>query len=306
MALPTLVKTWQFNANNAIAALGSAANDNRRMWRSIKDALIGFPTNPWTVRYSCGGGVAGSAGDGVDRWTVDTNIVAGNEGASHSWIVLRQTGIATNYEICISINTANANVAVLSIYVSPSAGFTGGSTTATPTATDQVTLFTNGGYGLSSDLAARWSAMQSTDGQCTRVWTANSGNIGFVWAFEKPANPTTGWSNPSVAFATTAAPGLLSTGVFKHGSLSGTMAMGVESIAVTTIANEISGEWPMVPIGLNSSTVGARGRQGSLQDMWWGSANVASGDTYPNDASNQFVQIGNLILPWNGGGVNLT
>lgn len=207
--------------------------------------------------------------------------------------------------MCFSCNQASASGNNITVVISPSAGFTGGTTLTRPTATDEIILISNAVYGVGTDVATRWSVLQSTDGQCTRVWVANSGSIQFFWAFEKPVNTTTGWSNPSVSFVTGASPPLLN-GQAKFGATTATVAMGVESIAATTVANEIDGSWPMVPIGLSSSTVGARGRHGTLQDIWWGSTNVTTGDTYPNDATNQFVQIGNIILPWNGGGVNLT
>lgn len=89
MSLPSLAKTWQFNANNSIAAQGTALADNRRLWRTLKDALIGFATNPWVMRYSCNSVTAGTAGDGVDRLTADSNFVWANDTVAHTWYVLR-------------------------------------------------------------------------------------------------------------------------------------------------------------------------------------------------------------------------
>jgi len=59
-------------------------------------------------------------------------------------------------------------------------------------------------------------------------------------------------------------------------------------------------EWPIMPIGLLSTTGMHRGRKGALYDIWWGSTAAGSGNTYPEDGSNQFVQFGHLIFPWNG------
>lgn len=323
MALPTLTKTWQFNVNNAISALGSALADNRRLLRSIKNAMVGFGTNPWQVRYSCDSSTAGTAGDGVDRWAADANLVWATAGTAHSWIVLRQTGIATNFEILISCESSAPNGQIATIAVSFSAGFTGGSTTARPTATDeQVMLSAANWSGNNTDQATRWSVMQSTDGQCTRVIICVAGSVTAYWLFEKPANPTTGWSNPSVSFVVQATPTTIALcasgatlGKMRNGSTTGNVVLlceGNRSFVIPddtvygNIANEIDSSWPMVPIAFESYTVGVRGRHGTLQDMWFGSTSISTGDTYPNDSSNQFVQFGNLILPWNGGGVNLT
>jgi hypothetical protein len=323
MALPTLSKTWQFNVNNAQAAQGTALADHRKLLRAIKNALIGFATNAWALRYSCNSTTAGTAGDGVDRWSSDTDLVWANAGTAHSWVVLRQTGIATNFEMLISCEAANGSGNTLTLVISPSAAFTGGSTTARPTATDEIVLISNvawSGIG-SADLSLRWSVMQSTDGQCTRVIICNSGAVSAYWIIDKPANPTTGWSNPSVLFAAAASPtvavlaGSAAPGRMRSGSTTGNVQMLCEGNNVTlgpidttwgNIANEISSEWPMVPIAFASITVGVRGRHGTFQDLWFGSVSVSSGDTYPNDSSNQFAEFGCLILPWNGGSVNLT
>ncbi|HSX21505.1 MAG TPA: hypothetical protein VLE97_01870 [Gaiellaceae bacterium] len=323
MALPTLTKTWQFNVNNAIVALGSSLADNRRLLRSIKNAMVGFTTNPWTMRYSCDSVTAGTAGDGVDRWTADANLVWANAGSAHSWAVIRQTGIATNFELLLSCETAAGLGQILTAYISFSAGFTGGTTTARPTATDEQVLISAANWsGVSTDVASRWSVMQSTDGQCTRVIIASAGAATAYWLLEKPANPTTGWSNPSISlmiqnvpvFSTLCA-AASTAAKMRNGSTTGNVVFLCEGnntnlipadTTFGTVANEIDSSWPMTPIAVASYTVGVRGRHGTLQDLWFGQASIATADTYPNDASNQFVQFGCLIFPWNGGGVNLT
>jgi hypothetical protein len=66
------------------------------------------------------------------------------------------------------------------------------------------------------------------------------------------------------------------------------------------------GNFPMCPIGMFCDQAGARGRIGRLTDLWWGSVSASEGDHYPADASRQFVQVGDLILPWDGGVAMLT
>ncbi len=85
-----------------------------------------------------------------------------------------------------------------------------------------------------------------------------------------------------------------------------------------TVANELSNEWPIYPLmlGLPTATdyidyisqeyalrtfqTGPTAMSLQLYDLWMGSTGVATGDTYPDDGSNQFVQVGPLIFPWNG------
>lgn len=317
MALPTLTKTWQFNVDNAIAAQGSALADNRRILRSIKDALIGFATNPWTMRYSCNSVTAGTAGDTTDRLTTDANFVWASAGTAHSWFVLRQTGVATNFEVCISCESVSTNGVQLAIVISPSAGFTGGTTTARPTATDEFVVLSGTWTAQATDTASRWSVLQSTDGQCTRVWGAASGSINYVWILDKPANAVTGWSNPSCGWAFGATPTLNNftayNGKMRSGSTNGNVAMGCETAGnaiipsdtvIGTVANEIDGTWMALPIGISCNTVGIRGRHGTMQDLWFSQSPIPTGDTYP-DVTNQFVEVFPLILPWNGGPVHL-
>ena len=322
--LPTLTKTWQFSVNNTTGAVSGIEN-NRTWIRTVKDAMLAFASTPWTMRYSCNSVTAGAAGDGVDRITANANLVWANAGTAHSWLVLRQTGIATNYELLISCEAASAGGAVLLIVVSPSAAFTGGTTTARPTATDEIIL-SSGNWGVTLNLALRWHLQQSTDGQCTRLFTYVSGVLQNAIILDKPANAVTGWSNPSISYAglsTALTPAVLGaiTGALnvRIGSVSGLVSMSAEGLIAGAanvsfqtntnwgnIANEVSGEWPMLPLGAICVTSTVRGRHGTFQDLWTASGGANTGDTYPSGASNQFAQFGALIVPWNGSAVQLS
>ena len=316
MALPTLSKTWQFNVNNQTTAQGSVLADCRKTLRAIKDAMIGFATNPWTVRYSCDSVTAGTAGDGVDRWSADTKLVWANAGTAHSWIVLRQTGIGTTYELLISCeNSTPSNLTILTSI----SGFSGGSKTARPTATDELTVASSGQWLATSDVSNRWSVMQSTDGQCTRILVGYSGNFTTLIVLDKPNNPTTGWTTPNFSAFYFANGGLSisTTGVIsaispnarsRIGSTNGSVTLTIEGIGnnfatdttIGNIANEVDSSWDMWPLGIACITSGARGRHGSLFDLWAISTARASGDMIPADGSNQFAVFGNFVLPWNG------
>lgn len=306
MALPTLSKTWQFNVNNQNAAQGSVILCNRRLLMSLKNALIGFGSSPWVVRGSSNS-VAGAM-DSVDRWVTDSNLIWANDGVAHAWIVLRQTGLATNAELLISCNQAAVNGNQATITFSPSAGFTGGSNTTNPTATDAFACIANTNFGaVTADIAIRWSVMQSTDGQCTRILVYQAGSPLMFYVFDKATNVGSGWTNPVVvATQPNTSPALLVMSSRVSPTLIATISMGAETVQGATVANELSGDWPMIPIGLSSATVGARGRHGSLFDIWQASNSLVTGDTYPGDGSAQFAQFGTIILPWNGGPVNLS
>lgn len=313
MSLPTLVKTWQFNVNQAVVAGGSITATLQKLMRLIKNTLIGFGTQPWTV-ISSSDSVSAGAGD---KWIADANLVWGNP--TRSWIVLQQTGIAASFQLCIDLNAAGAGTA--SIIISPGAGFTGGATNARPTATDEKVLINAAAWGGSSGTNQNYQlhVMQSTDGKCTRVIICAAGiaAMGF-WAFEVPVNPPAGWANPSASIALGNASNVgmatftnISQTAAWWGRYSGTNyvmnATGEAWSGGAILPNgllvnvdDVDGNWPIFPIGLASTTVGFRGRQGVLPDLYWGSSATNSADTYPNDATRQFATFGNIIVPWNG------
>jgi hypothetical protein len=60
-------------------------------------------------------------------------------------------------------------------------------------------------------------------------------------------------------------------------------------------------------MGLWVELVGFRGRLGSPSDIWWGLSALSDGDQYPDVAPlRQFVQVGDIILPWNSSTVMST
>jgi len=281
-------------------------------------------------------------------------------------MVLKNTSMpGGNYQLCIDLSNSASNN--LSIIRSVNAGFTGGTVTARPTATDQATVLNNLTWGgPSSDQAMRWSTEVSTDGQCTRVITAGSGSLRGYWYFEQTASPDTGTTYPIVDYAVgvntgTANPSLTAILVYPLSATPGTASVGyVSQLTALTSPSSISSNWPMVPACIVGTTAGVFGYLGMFQDMWIGSASIATGDSYPGAAnwaastsyavgaqvtngSNvytcttagtsassggptgtgtgisdgtcvwsffsqtlKFVQVGQYIIPWNGGAFNLT
>lgn len=320
MALPTLQKTWQFNVNNQIVPLGTTLLDNQTLLLAIKNAMLGFATNPCTMVYSCNSTTAGTAGDGVDRITTATDLVWANAGTAHSWFVIKQTGLASNFQILFSCEGASSSGTLLTVVYSQSAGFTGGTTTARPTATDQVVLLNGAQWNFTNaptEYPTRWSVMQSTDGQCLRVLIGQQNNPYSAWFFETLQNPTTGLSPAVVCYVGGGAIQntfslLLSVSNFSFrysgATYKGVMSCeGYAAIIVPTdtagpysVANEIDAGWPMAPLGFVGTTAGARGHHGSFYDLWVGSSTAVSLDTYPSTGTNLFLQAGVLIYPWDG------
>lgn len=321
MPLPTLVKTWQVSKNNLVAMQGTNEAQSRRVMSVLKSTMLSFASNPPVLRGSSNGTTAGL--DGVDRLTLDSHWNFQNSGSPHSWYVLRFPNIATNFEICIDTNSA-ANWFNTWV-VSPSAGFTGGSTTARPTATDEVIMLNTTDYYPNLTSQFQVHAWMSTDGEAFHLtmWRANQSNI--YWHFEKARNPRTGWANPAVWYmrygnnSAMTFSGIMNTvvdnGLWRAKGAAGanlTVSLTGESCGSTFLsqmtptgsqANDFDSAWDFYPIGLVSNSVGGKGRLGILHDIWWAPVNVADADTAPNNASDrQFAKFGCLWLPWDPGG----
>ncbi len=81
---------------------------------------------------------------------------------------------------------------------------------------------------------------------------------------------------------------------------------GVNLGSGISIANDFDLSWPFAPVGIASQTSPGRGRHGTIFDLWYGSSGVATGDDYPDTGTlHQFIQLGNLIVPWNSSSVPL-
>lgn len=330
MTAPTLAKTWQFDVNQAIRWVSFDESNRRSVW-AIKESLIGFPLSPWVVKGSSNSVAAGM--DNVDRWVTSNNLVYG---ANHSWIVLQQDGLNAGFQLCIDFRFSGGGTVVMS----PSAGFTGGAINARPTAVDEVTCT----YRNAAD--ASWGilnigdwrntnlhVMQSTDGECTRIFqtvgaadtgSPNYGNppVTMLWSFfEKIQDPVPNYSIPVVGMwcGNTAGTEMASYPEMtvldansssirsRDGATNMRLAMTwdhsynfPQASGFLTGANQWSGEYPMMPVGLYGVTVGKRGRHGTLADMWAGLTYPLAGYTLPDAATPTYVKVGSLYLPWDG------
>ncbi len=328
MPVPSLNKTWQYtygggtsSLNRLRATSGVLLTDMREAMFLIKTILIGFASNPWTVVSSSDSSTAGAG----DKWLTSSNLVWNTAGVAHSWIVLQQDGIQTGFQLCIDLTPSGGSQAN---FFASMAGFTGGSTTARPTATDENQLGPTNTTWLRTDAGTVWlNVVQSSDGQCTRVFAFNAavGSTlaapGAFWLLDRPQDPVTGWTNPYVGMVRGQAAGTAlttynnlvntapSTNLLRgrHSTFNFDANFTTELYGTSTIylgdrlqlPNDISGEYAIVPCGFASETASAVGRHGNLFDLWMGPANVHSGDTFPLSATRQFVKFGDLLLPWN-------
>jgi hypothetical protein len=313
---------WRFKVNQVLATTGTNQGDNRQILLAIKNSLItaaGWTdsagaaatlTTPWVVAASSNGTVA----DTNDNWNSTSDLVWGT--GAHSWIILRQTGInGQNIEICIDLNTSQTFYG--NIITSNGNGFNVSSpvTTARPTATDEYAHVSGLNYWFYNGTGSFSSVLNvevSDDGQCTRVWGYIAGTIRSFWQFDKPKNTVAGWSNPSVICVIPIAEPLYTNlndsplGRIKALGLNGWCHYSTEFYVdgalgqKQTVVHSLTSEWPIGRIGLACITSGIYGRHGELSDVWFGATTPVNGDNYPASGTvKQFVQAGDLVLPWN-------
>ncbi len=339
MAFPVFAKTWQFNVNSTLAAGSSATVNAQQFINKIVKALQAFSTNPWVVVSSCNAGIVGGSitygtTGSTDLWTIDGVFLNGSggvitvpcdvnyaaAGTRHSWIVLKQTGIAANFQICIDLNSNTPGTG--SLIVSPSVGFTGGTVTNRPTASDEIVVQAGVVIGGQANVQHQFHLWQSSDGACTRIMVWRGGtNCELFWLFDKAQNPVAGWSNPFMVVASSSAgiansfANIAAAGAVKMYGNGGTPAFSgcftwegynaatplVTATGIGTSVNTFDGQWPVMPMGVAANGVGNSGRLGNVFDLWWAPSAISDGDTFPNDpAARSYAKLGGMVLPWLG------
>jgi len=317
MALPVVVKSWQFNVNQTVYN-SSASLSPRTPPLAVMNSLFSFGSNPWVPWGSSGAGGGGGFGnnDATDRWLNDpSNITLGS-----SWLVAKNP--VTGQQILFDFSNASFPV-YGTITLSPSGAFgapgsggtgTDGTADTPPTAGDQVVLVNGGGWSANSAETYKVHVMHSTDGEVTYFIVCKANVPTWIGLLGMPATPITGFTLPVGGVQTSDATNMATfvywndaakiyTGISSDVFACYMTCEGYSSAMVGEYMawpDDDTGEWPVMPIGLFSSTGAHRGRKASMYDLWWGSTSLATGSTYPGDATNQFAQFGHLIFPWDG------
>jgi hypothetical protein len=309
MALPSLERTWQYNVNQQVAPT-SLTVDLQNLMYLIKASLVGFISSPWTVVSSSDGTSNFGASD---YWSDYTKLVWTSAGSNHSWIVLQQTGVASTFQILIDLsNYTQLNCNILMSF----AGFTGGSLTAAPTASDSVTILSNSSWiYYQSSVNTILDVWMDSTGKSTRVVILAGSTVRSMFFIEYLADsPLT---NKAVGVCKSSS-GEVTLGSFqgsaywagRYSSINFTGYTCSEAYGTTNsqspVVNQASGSisnfsgaYPISPLSVFSATGGATGRAGRLVDMWAGSSSIATGSTYPA-AGLALIQLNQFVLPWDG------
>lgn len=303
---------------------------NNTGWTDGDGAAVS-PSSAWTVRASSDSITA----DGTDRWSAQSDIVWDTSGSAHSWIVLNHpnffaAGVALEVLFDCSQFSAAENNAVIGVFFSM-AGFDLGAPTVTnrPTALDERevlpqdgTLATAPWQGPATVDAAhragRLNVHMSDDARYVRWYIYRGGNCvgrGDLFPVDD-YDRATEWSCPALmqVYGRNGDVEINLWSLYRTGDGSvyqGTdtlvgdfeaMASSPQStVSDTSVVDEaaisFNGAWGLGAIGL-VGVAPLSGAFAGVPDQWWGNVAVR-GQGFPGDASNQFVQIGDMITAWN-------
>jgi hypothetical protein len=249
------------------------------------------------------------------------NLVKGIPPIAHSWIVLENT--VTGMQVCIDYDAGylwhgSIIVSLNGEFGAALSGGTGvdGTINGRPTAADEVIMVDGSYFAINALYTSKLHVLHSTDGECTMAVLCYNNKVAHCWVLGMPSVPITGWTGPiaGVELSTNWTTSQATYAIWNDaanvvGQIGGdniSCYMTCEGCVGSMVGEQMTYqdddtlEWPIMPIGLLCTAGAHRGRKGALYDLWWGSTDAGMGNTYPADASNQFVQFDHLIFPWNG------
>jgi hypothetical protein len=348
MPAPSIINTWRFNVSQSISGANSSAF-RQSLLLAIVNSLLG--AGSWTDAAGVASSVSGpwdvvSSSDSVvadasNRWDSSTDLVWAAEGVAHSWIVLRNPnffGTSNPLYMLINCNPGSTINATLMMSFSR-AGYTGGSITARPTATDEHivrpvagTVTTAGWQGddnnSASSVACRLHVMMTDDGRKFKIAMTRASVCIAYWDLFDIDQDEAGWSEPyafiihSEDFAPAAEVEVItytnvgSDATFNYyareqGGIgdfriehmipySSGGALVANSIMGSAL-NGFNGRWMPLPIVLRGIAPAATAPLVVVPDSWWARAAESTGSPMrdPLLNENRYMQFGSYITPWN-------
>ncbi len=347
-----LSKTYYTRQDVQLDDTSTAALMEKSLLYAIKALLKGEKTGTtgtagappagslWTCYYSCDSVAAGSADDGVDRWgggTFDgTKIVRGTAAAVRSWFVLKSpaalTALGVSFYLIIAYDGASDSQFSLTLC---KAAPTGGTTTARPTSTDEVSLGTalqmgdttagvvhRCGYVVDANGNFWMSFRKASAGIAYSLFavTVLSGSIaGDLFPVVMVYNQLTtgrgaGSAESSAGNGYWAGNGFV-TGTQSGGAVtrssantvgpasnggSGLQFVSNAAFYSAATVNNSNSLVDVMPITLNFVGTGCNGPKGRIPDWWAGNAAKTVGSLVPASGNSEHVNVGHLWLP-NGG-----
>lgn len=182
MNLPARAKEWRVFGNQVQHAAATAALHAAQGWINAKTLFL------LSQGIVCVGSSDGTTAgmDGVDRIGLDPSKVVSNAAGAHSWWV--GECVADGWQFLIDFNTANNYTATL--VWSPEGVFTGGSTTARPTAADQIVNRDQTDWFIGNTThPVNWTLLMSADGQNFTLTAARAATLSVSWMMGRIQDP---------------------------------------------------------------------------------------------------------------------
>lgn len=302
--LPVANRTWVVTPNVVNqGALGTNPLTTKRVKRLVKDAL---KANGWPIGYSCDSVAAGTVGDGIDRIDADADIVGAAPGNPHSWwLHLPPSGSGLGQILVDNDSTADSGGASGSMYWSPAAGFTGGSTTARPTATDEqeISSTTNLYATSNGDYNVHLWTCTDPGREAVRlavICSATAAGPVALFSLEKASSAPAAWSPPVLAIWAGGASAFgdrtvwTGTGWQARVGVNNRQVLAIGDTA--PIANDLDGDVLVVPAGLNQAT---DGRLGFADDFHFIRDTFTSYDTLSDTRGTLgWIALDEVVWPW--------
>lgn len=346
MPAPSIQNTWRFNVSQSISGANSSAF-RQALLLALVNSLLGQGSwtddegaassvgTPWEHVSSCD---SVSTSSSTNLWDSAGDLVWNAEASAHSWIVLRSPNFfgASNplymLLVCGPNGTINATLAVIFSRV----GFTGGTTTARPTATDEHiarptggTISTAGWQGddnnAAQSVACRLHVMVTDDGRKFRIAMTRGGVCIAYWSLFD-LDTDAGWTEPylfklaSADFTVGAEVEVLTetnedNGVTRlfYGRDQGGVGdftceifipyhgVSLGNSVMTKTLNGFNGGWLPMPVFLCGIAPAAVAPICVVPDLWF--ARVAAGTGSPGEnletGRDEFMQFGIYLVPWN-------
>jgi hypothetical protein len=274
--------------------------------------------------YDAGGGAAWHYG-AADHWP-DAASVRWKEGdGKFGWVVLKNTNMhsgGNGFQVLLALTRDRTLTYYMTMAVSLEAGFTDGTETTRPTATDEVIVYND---------EAWYSTAGAGYSQCPmslNIWYANDGTSFRVfgcgvaaeetyrtlnpWMFEKLVDAPT-WLDKPVAFGAMwwrrtsmvgDPPASFRRMFFCCDDLVAIQAMmsveGIYGLGPLTQhaacqVSDMGGSWPVFPVSVISIYPSVPGYIGKLVDFWAVPDALASGDYMPGDGSMAMAVVQDVL-----------
>lgn len=352
---PEIINTWRHAVNITVTGAGDDQLMRQRLALEFKDAWMGSQTwldaagaassvaSPWEMDYSCDGTTAGTPGDAVDRVTDATDFVWNTVGSAHSWyVIVHQNFFGVSDPLYMLVDftysASSQRNGAIGIYLSQ-AGFTGGSTTARPTATDEHEVLaaggTTGGQGWQGSDANTHTACavhfhMTDDGTKFRAEVMDGGECVARWDLFLVDDADTNWDRPVLMSVVSHdveatevntwgnAWNTQSDGGTYHGydSVQGAFTThagnpgygSLEQLHTQQVSSTFGGRIMPFPIPLRGDGVAVNGPLTVIPDCWWAHDSPETGEHAEDSAGNlrRFALIGDFMQPWPGGVVMQT